>query len=143
MAAPAETAPMRIGIVGGGIGGLIAALSLHYHCGSRVNIDIYEQACEYKEIGAGVGIGVNAVKLLDKIGLGRQVMNISGDRNGVWISFRRYDSDAEIITVPAADSKMQQCSVHRADFLDILFTAIKERRAAQLWTNKRCRSVSV
>lgn len=144
MAAPADKAPMRIAVVGGGIGGLVAALSLHYHCGSRVAIDIYEQASEYKEIGAGVGIGVNAVKLLDKIGLGRQVMDISGDRNGVWISFRRYDSDAEIITVPAAaKSKIQQCSVHRADFLQILLTAIKERQAAQLWTNKKCRTVSV
>ncbi|CRG86012.1 hypothetical protein PISL3812_03015 [Talaromyces islandicus] len=142
-AAPAGNPPMRVGIVGGGIGGLVAALSLHYHCGSQVSIDIYEQACEYKEIGAGVGIGVNAVKLLDKIGLGRQVMDISGDRSGVWISFRRYDNDAEIITVPTgAKSKVQQCSVHRADFLEVLLTAIKERKAAQLWTNKQCRAVS-
>jgi salicylate hydroxylase len=144
MAAPAEKTPMRIGVVGGGIGGLVAALSLHHHCGSRVSIDIYEQACEYREIGAGVGIGLNAAKLLDKIGLGRQVTDISGDRNGVWISFRRYDSDGEIITLPAAtDNKMQQCSVHRADFLKILLATIKERQAAQLWTNKQCCSVSV
>ncbi|KAH8692607.1 hypothetical protein BGW36DRAFT_302360 [Talaromyces proteolyticus] len=133
---------LRIAVIGGGISGLFAALSLHYHCGSQVSIDIYEQASQYKEIGAGVGIGVNAVKLLDKIGLGERVAAISGDRNGVWISFRRFDDNAEIITVPAVEGKVRQCSVHRAEFLDILLAAIKERGAARLWTNKQCRSIS-
>src|SRR5437899_1897778 len=99
---PSVVAPsFRIAIVGGGIGGLFTALSLHHFCGNTVEITVYEQASQYKEIGAGVGVGVNAVRLLHKIGLGDAVSGIAGDRNGVWISFRRYDDSTEIITVPA------------------------------------------
>jgi salicylate hydroxylase len=43
----------RISIIGGGIGGLSAALSLQ-HFGYRVSV--FEQARELREIGAGVAI---------------------------------------------------------------------------------------
>ena len=48
----------RISIVGGGIGGLSAALALQ-HFGYRVVI--FEQARELREIGAGVVISPNAM----------------------------------------------------------------------------------
>lgn len=136
--------PFRVAIVGGGIGGLLAALFLHHFCGRDVEIAIYEQASQYKEIGAGVGIGVNAVRLLHKIGLGDATAEISGDKNDVWISFRRFDDSREIITVPAdTKQKIRQYPVHRAEFLDLLVNAINERQAATLWTSKQCRSVIV
>ena len=82
--------PFRIAIIGGGIEGLFAALSLHHHCkNDNITIDVYEQASQYSEIGAGVGIGVNAAKLLHRIVLGDSMNNIAGDRKEVWISFRR------------------------------------------------------
>ena len=49
----ARTKPFRVAIIGGGIGGLCAALFIHHHCSSDVSIDVYEAAAEYKEIGAG------------------------------------------------------------------------------------------
>jgi salicylate hydroxylase len=74
--------PFRIAIIGGGIGGLFTALSLDWHCKDDVQISVFEQASEYKEIGAGVGIGVNAAKLLHKIGLGESLNEISGNAEG-------------------------------------------------------------
>ncbi|KAL1881462.1 hypothetical protein VTK73DRAFT_3524 [Phialemonium thermophilum] len=135
--------PFRIAVVGGGIGGLCAALSLHYHSSKiapgAVAIDVYEQAPEYKEIGAGLGIGINAAKLLHRIGVGEAVNNISGHRNGVWITFRRYDTGAEILTVPVNDREaIRQSPVHRAEFLSLLVDAVKSRGAATLHVNKRC-----
>ena len=136
----------RIAIIGGGIGGLCAALSIHHHCSPlnvRLQIDVYEQASQYREIGAGVAIGVNAAKLLHHLGLRENLNAIAGDRNGVWISFRRYDDAAEILTIPADDSKViRQLSVHRAELLDVLCAAVKERNAAVLHTGKRCESVT-
>ncbi|KAL1966217.1 hypothetical protein VTN77DRAFT_4769 [Rasamsonia byssochlamydoides] len=143
----AQDRPFQIAIVGGGIGGLCAALSLHHHCcnnntGRSIQIDVYEQASEYKEIGAGVGIGVNATKLLHRIGIGDAVNEIAGHRSGIWISFRRYDTGAEIVTVPVNDrGTVRQCPVHRAEFLSLLVDFIHRRKAAVLHTSKQCYEV--
>ena len=139
--------PFRIAVVGGGIGGLFCALSLHHHCkNDNIAIDVYEQASQYSEIGAGVGIGVNAAKLLHRIGLGDAMNNIAGDRKGVWISFRRYDNGGDIVTVPSPSNdqqKIRQLPVHRAEFLEVLLDAVKERGAATLHTKKICKKVEV
>lgn len=131
-------------IIGGGIGGLCAALFLHHHCSNDVSIDVYEAAAEYKEIGAGVGIGVNAAKLLNKIGLLDECLAIAGSRNKIWLTFRRYDNSEEIITVPAKETgKIRQLSVARSEFLELLYQAVKKRNAATLHTNKGGRMLQV
>jgi len=136
--------PFRIAIVGGGIGGLFAALAIHHHCSSEVDIHVYEQAAQYKEIGAGVGIGVNAAKLLAKIDLLDEALAIAGSRNRVWLSFRRYDNGNEIITIPIKETgKLRQLPVQRAEFLELLYQTIKKRGAARLHTNKACRKLEV
>jgi len=141
---PSATHPhARIAIVGGGIGGLCTALSIHHHCGSAVSIDVYEQASQYKEIGAGVGIGVNAAKLLYKIGVGEAVQKIAGLRDGVWISFRKFDDGSDVVTVPEPDAKLKQLPVHRAEFLELLLETVREKGAARLHTHKRCRKLTV
>lgn len=57
---------MRIMIVGGGIGGLTAALALHQ---AGFDAHVYEQASVLREVGAGVALGPNAVKILHRLGL--------------------------------------------------------------------------
>ena len=139
--------PFKIAIIGGGIGGLFAALSLHHHCKTNnITIHVYEQTAQYSEIGAGVGIGVNAAKLLHRIGLGDAMNDIAGDRKGVWFSFRRYDNGADIVTVPSPSNdrqKIRQLPVHRAEFLQVLLNAVMEREAATLHTEKICTRVEV
>lgn len=142
---PEKQNPLRIAIVGGGIGGLCAALSLNHHCTEgSIQIDVFEQAPEYKEIGAGLGIGVNASKLLHRLEVGAAVNKISGHRNGVWITFRRYDTGEDIVTVPVNDREtIRQNPVHRADFLALLVEHVKLRKAATLHANKRCIGLDV
>lgn len=136
--------PFKIAIVGGGIGGLCAALFIHHHCAGDVELDVYEQALEYKEIGAGVGIGVNAAKLLAKINLLDEALAIAGSRNRVWLSFRRYDNGEEIVTIPIKETgKLKQLPVQRAEFLELLYQTILKRAAARLHTNKACRKLEV
>ncbi|KAH8770436.1 hypothetical protein F5882DRAFT_521157 [Hyaloscypha sp. PMI_1271] len=134
--------PFRIAIIGGGIGGLFTALSLNWHCKDDVQISVYEQASEYKEIGAGVGIGVNAAKLLHKIGLGESLNEISGNAEGFWITFRRFDTGEEVVTVrEELAQKYRNSPVQRAEFLDLLLAAMRERGAASLFTKKCCKHV--
>ena len=50
-----------VAIVGGGIGGLTAALALMRR---GIAVDVYEQAPELKELGAGVQISSNGTRVL-------------------------------------------------------------------------------
>ncbi|KAK3115863.1 hypothetical protein LTR53_004363 [Teratosphaeriaceae sp. CCFEE 6253] len=140
-----STGPTRIAIVGGGIGGLFCTLAIHHHCtaaGVPFNIDVFEQASQYKEIGAGVGVGINAARLFHKLDLGDRLNSIAGHRTGVWITFRRFDNSDDIVTVPVNDNeKIRQAPCARTELLDLLKAAVEERGAATLHTRKQCRSV--
>ena len=57
---------IRIGIVGGGIGGLTLALALRRR---GLTADVYEQAPELREIGAAVALSGNATRELERLGL--------------------------------------------------------------------------
>lgn len=146
MSTHAAASEFHVAIIGGGIGGLTTALSLAHHCPS-ILISVYEQAPAYKEIGAGIGISVNATRVLHKIGAGTEANSISGERDGVHRSNRRFDNGAEIVTIEAMDDPnekvIRQLSVHRAEFLDILVKAFEDKKAAKLYTNKRAVRVEV
>jgi 2-polyprenyl-6-methoxyphenol hydroxylase-like FAD-dependent oxidoreductase len=66
---------MRIAIIGGGIGGLSAALQL---LKPGFDVHVYEQAAAIGEIGAGIQISPNASRLLVRLGL-----NLAMDQVGV------------------------------------------------------------
>ncbi|KAJ4470426.1 hypothetical protein J3R30DRAFT_1218896 [Lentinula aciculospora] len=57
----------RIAIVGGGIGGLACAVALKNH--PNVEIDLYEQAAQITEIGAGIVIWPRTWDILKSMGL--------------------------------------------------------------------------
>ena len=56
----------RIAIIGGGIGGLTAGLALR-KCGH--DPVIYERAAAFGEVGAGISLSPNAVKVLEWLGM--------------------------------------------------------------------------
>jgi len=57
---------MKAIVAGGGIGGLTAAICL---LRSGWDVVVFEQACEISEVGAGIQISPNGVKLLEEIGV--------------------------------------------------------------------------
>jgi FAD-dependent urate hydroxylase len=62
---------MRAIVVGGGIGGLAAAVALRR---AGVEAVVFEKAGELREIGAGISLWANAMKALQKLGLYEAVL---------------------------------------------------------------------
>jgi FAD binding domain len=105
---------LRIAIVGGGIGGLTAALALRAR---GLDASVFEQAEAVREIGAGVSIHPNAARLLKCIGLDDQLRRIGSPINGITLR----SSKGEAITTPAGPATPafsqqtgQGYNVHRA-----------------------------
>lgn len=58
-------------IVGGGIGGLAAALSIQ---GTGKSVAVFEQAPEFGEVGAGIQLAPNALEVLDRLGVKEEIL---------------------------------------------------------------------
>lgn len=112
-----------IGILGGGIGGLAAALALH-RAGCQVRV--FEQTSRYGRVGADVNLAPNAVRALDGLGIGNALRDVAA-RPRHRIS-RRWDSGAEIARTDLAEVERRygapQLTMHRADLLAVLEAAL-------------------
>src|SRR5882672_3768998 len=104
-------------IIGGGIGGLFAANAL---IGQGLRVSVYEQASALGEVGAGVYVTPNAVRHLERVGLGPAVEKW-GARVGRDSYYFRHDG-TPIAPVQVTDaSGWNACfGMHRADFVDLL-----------------------
>ncbi|WP_369977082.1 salicylate 1-monooxygenase [Xanthomonas bundabergensis] len=116
----ATASSLRIGIVGGGIAGVGLALGLCRH--RHLDVQLFESAAAFGEIGAGVSFGPNAVRALAGLGMAEAYTELA-DRTpppwqDVWFEWRRGE-DAQLIGSTCAPG-VGQSSVHRADFLDAL-----------------------
>src|SRR6188474_1274556 len=58
--------PFRVVIVGAGIGGLTAAVALHQR---GFEVEVYERSSKLEEVGAGLQVGPNGVKVIRALGL--------------------------------------------------------------------------
>ena len=110
-------------IIGGGIGGLFAANALIAH-GLRVSV--YEQASALGEVGAGVFVTPNAVRQLERVGLGPEVERW-GARVGPGSHYFRHDG-TPIAPVQVSDGSGWNAAfgMHRADFIDLLAAKLPE-----------------
>ena len=106
----------RVAIIGGGIGGLRAANAL-----SRAGIEVavYEAAAELKEIGAGVALHPNAMKVLRAIGVEDGVRKVAG--RSQWQVMRNWKTGRVIGRTSrqqqAASFGTEGATVHREDLL--------------------------
>jgi salicylate hydroxylase len=116
----------RISIVGGGIGGLSAALALHRR---GLEVTVFEQSPNLGEIGAGIGLGPNAVKAFRALGIESDVIAIGSTAE--W-QIMRNGRDGRIISrqpVAATTAKFgaPHLTVHRAELLNILIRSLPDR----------------
>jgi len=129
----------RIAIVGGGIGGLAAALFLR---DAGVDATVYEQANALSEVGAGLVVPPNMVRPLRRLGLGDALAAVAVKLDAAW-EFRRW-ADGRVLSVQAMGELCEQlygapCYVaHRGDLLKVLEQAWPRERLA---LDHRCTAV--
>jgi salicylate hydroxylase len=127
----------RVAIIGGGIGGLTAANALS-HAG--IEVAVYEAAAELREIGAGVALHPNAMKVLRAIGVEDGVRAVAGRSS--WQVMRNWKTGRVIGRTSqrqqAASFGIEGATAHRADLLDVLAGALP---AGMVTLGKRCTQV--
>jgi len=113
---------MKITIIGGGITGLTTALSLLKR---GIETTVYEQAESLTEVGAGIWIQPNALKIFDWLGLGEKVREAGSILRGVELTDSRLKAirkaDENLISQNLESSSV---SIHRAHLQQILFDAL-------------------
>ncbi len=111
-------------IIGGGIGGLCAAIALRK---KGIEATVFEKTSELKEAGAGLSLWLNAIKALGKIGLTDVVNSLSVPQmsGGVRNSQGGLLSSAFKAEAPGA-SETLVVVLHRAELLSALLQALGE-----------------
>jgi len=115
---------MRAIVVGGGIGGLSAALSLHQ---VGVDVCVYEAVRDLAPLGVGINLQPTAVRELMELGLGDALAEIGIRTTG--LSY--YNKLGQLIHSEkrglAAGYKWPQYSIHRGQLQMLLWRAVRER----------------
>ncbi|MEO0771842.1 MAG: FAD-dependent monooxygenase [Pseudomonadota bacterium] len=106
---------MNITVIGGGIGGLAAAMALAQR-GAQVRV--LEQAPEIKEVGAGLQISPNGACVLQALGLGEGVQRAGLQAEAVRLVDYRGASVARLDL--GRLSNRDYFFMHRADLIDLL-----------------------
>jgi salicylate hydroxylase len=119
-------------LVGGGIGGLATALALGQN---GVSTQLFEQSPGFTEVGAGIGLGPNAVRRLQAWGLrqalqakafGPSQLKVMDAKNG-----------QQLGCLPMAQDFVQRygapyLTIHRADLHQVLLDAVHAQGATEL-----------
>ncbi|MGE3875954.1 MAG: flavin-dependent oxidoreductase [Parvibaculaceae bacterium] len=126
---------MKLLIIGGGIGGLATALALHK---AGIDVEIFEQSQELRELGVGINLLPHAVKELAALGLlpaldragirTRELIYTNRLGQVVWRELRGLDAGYDV----------PQLSIHRGKLHGVLLRAALERLGpSRLHTDRR------
>ena len=116
---------MRIAIIGGGIGGMTLALSLHDT--GLADVDIYESTHTISELGVGINVLPHAVRELTELGL-LDGLSAAGIPTGELVFYSKHGQ--RIWGEPrgrAAGYNWPQFSIHRGELLQVLHQAVADR----------------
>ena len=119
---------LNVAVIGGGIGGLTAAVALRR---AGCAVDVYEQAPQLTEVGGGINMGPNATRILRGLGLAEGL-----DREGVrpaGTHQRRWQDGRTLQRAPLNPLCEElygapHMTLHRADLLAIIASGFPAER---------------
>ena len=119
-------------IVGGGIGGLAAALAC-----ARVGVPVqlFERSREFVEVGAGIQLGPNVVKILHDWGLKDALAGVAAFPGRLQVRDAMSGADLGVLRLGAVAMGRYgspYATIHRADLHGLLLAALNPQTGVQL-----------
>ncbi len=116
-----------VAIIGGGIGGLTLALSLRRY---GMDVTVYEQASELREVGAAVALSANGNRVLHELGLRARLAECGAVPTE--LIYRHWGSGERIVAYGVGEDYEQRFGapyygVHRADLQKMLADGCGDR----------------
>ncbi|QYB00171.1 FAD-dependent monooxygenase (plasmid) [Rhodococcus sp. USK10] len=131
---------LSVAVCGAGLGGLTAALALQQR---GVDVTLYEQTRQLSEVGAGLQLSANAIRVLDSLGLfdalDRVASRPAGKRVRLWDSGKTwplFDLGGE----SQERFGFPYLMIHRADLHDTLRSEFERRAPGRLRLGHRLES---
>ena len=108
----------NIGIVGGGIGGIAAAVALRQ---AGIDVVVYEKAAQLCEVGAGMMLWPNATRVLREMGLLENVLARSGPNTHFLV---RASCGKILMNIALGQFDVPAVCIRRTDLLSVLLAAL-------------------
>ena len=128
---------MRVLIAGGGIGGLAAALAL---LKKGYDVEVYEQAPELKEVGAGLQLSPNGTRVMYLLGVGEELRALSCEAEGkeirIWNTGETWKL-FDLGQVALERYGYPYFTVYRPDVLSVLEGAVRRLRPDAIRLNSK------
>lgn len=129
-------------IIGGGIGGLTLALSLHA-AGLGDKVQIFDVVPEFKPVGGGINLGPHAIKVFSELGLENELLAVSKQPH----DYAFFTKHGQLVYREpwgrAAGHQWPHISIHRAELHKVLERNVIARIGSNcLHLGKRCTNIS-
>jgi salicylate hydroxylase len=131
-----------VAIVGAGIGGLAAALALTQR---GIDVDVYEQAPQLHELGAGVQVSSNGTRVLHALGLKEALEAVqvlpSGKAIRLWNTgqtWRLFDLGMESVERYGSP----YITIHRGDLHGVIAKALSKAKPGAIHLDRKCIALS-
>jgi salicylate hydroxylase len=127
-----------IAIVGGGIGGLAAALALLRR---GLDVTVYEQADELREIGAGIQISANGMRVLHALGLEAPLAAVQAVPTGKEIRLWNTGQTWKLFDLGATSVErygFPYITIHRNDLHQVLAAGVRRCKPDAIVLGHKC-----
>ena len=125
----------KVVIIGAGIGGLTAAASLLRF---GIDVEVYEQASQLGEVGAGLQIGPNAVRVIRALGLEERLLQTASEPTNM-VSLNWNDASLRfrepLQSIAEQEYGARYLTAHRADLHQLLLSRVP---ASSIHLNAAC-----
>ena len=109
-------------IIGAGIGGLTTAIALAQ---KGISVKVYERANEIKEVGAGIWVAPNGMKIFEKLGIVQDMVNAGKTLKEISVVDMNYKPISTILDEDFKSKyKYGTVAIHRAKLQKVLASYI-------------------
>jgi salicylate hydroxylase len=129
---------LKVLVAGAGIGGLTAALAaLRMGC----DVDVYEQAADLKEVGAGLQLSANGTRVFYALGVGEELKALSCEAIGKEIRLWNTGETWKLFDLGAVSIErygFPYFTVYRPDLLGVLAAAVRREKPDAIHLGAKC-----